>query len=188
MSNIVDHAYKMKMKKSDIYYTPLPVVKRMIEMCDINPDMSVLDPCYGAGAFYENLPDCNKSWCEIEKGIDFFENNNKYDLVIGNPPFSLWNKWLEHTIKITDKFCYIFGALNFTEPRLRKIQKAGFGITKIHMIGVAWWFGTSFIVVFEKGKPSIISVEEKRVVCDICNTCCKRGFSKNSPNECTKVL
>ena len=77
---------------NDAIYTPLPVVKMMIEMCDIGKNDKVLDPSYGGGVFYNNLPECKKDYCEISMGRDFFDCNDKFDLIIGNPPFSLWNK------------------------------------------------------------------------------------------------
>jgi len=177
---------KQKSSKNDKIYTPKPVALKMIEMCDITPDMKVLDPSKGGGVFYDNLPICNKSYCEIEEGKDFFNETKRYDLIIGNPPYSIWNKWLEHTIKLTDKFCYIFGFCNLTNPRLKYLIDNGYGITKIHLLSIEWWFSNSFLILFEKNKPSIITVEPFRVYCDICNSCkCKRGKGGNDMNQCT---
>jgi hypothetical protein len=153
-------------------------------MCDITPDMKVLDPCRATGNFYNNLPECKKEWCEITDGKDFFDFNEKVDLVIGNPPYSLWNKWLVHTTEITDKFCYIMGAMNLTSPRMRDIQAKGFGLTKIHILKIAWWFGHSFICVFERNKPSIMTFTDKEVFCE-CGGRCLRGIAGNSPNYCS---
>lgn len=179
---------KNKTSKNDVYYTPYPVVKRMIDMCEITEDMEVLDPCYGAGAFFENLPKCNKEWCEIEKGKDFFNETKRYDLIIGNPPYSMWDKWIEHTMKLTDKFCYIFGVMNLTPIRLKQIMNNGYGMTKIEILKIDWWFGSSFLIVFEKYKPSIMSITSERIYCDICNKRCKRGRGGNNVNECTIIL
>lgn len=171
--------------QNDIYYTPPQVVRKMIEMCEITPDMTVLDPCYGEGAFYDNLPECQKEWCEIEKGRDFFSETKRYDLIIGNPPYSMWTKWLEHTIRLTDKFCYIFGSANLTDTRVKKIYDAGYGITKMHLLSIPWYFGHSLLVLFEKGKPSIMTVQQEKIVCDVCNGRCKRGTQGFGPNECS---
>lgn len=179
----------IKNRKSpfDIIYTPKPVALKMIEMCELKEGDSVLDPSYGGGVFYNNLPDyVDKSFCEIEMDLDFFDYNDKVDCIIGNPPYSLWTKWIEHTMKITDKFCYIFGNLNFTDKRARDIFKNGYGITKFHLLKIDWWFSPSYLVVFEKNKASIITVEEHCVLCDICNGRCKRGRNGNSHNECAK--
>jgi len=169
---------------NDVFYTPVEVVKQMIELSDITPDMKVLDPCKGSGRFYDNLPECNKDWCEITDNKDFFEYNDRVDLVIGNPPFSLWTKWLEHTIKITDKFCYIMGSMNLTDVRLRMLEEKGYGITKIHMVKIDWWFGHSLCIVVEKGAKSIITTAPKRVHCGDCGKRCSIGKGGNSPNIC----
>ena len=63
----------------------------------------------------------------------------------------------------------------------------GFGITKIHLLKIEWWFSHSYIVIFEKRKKSIITVEPKRIFCDICNGRCKRGMAGNSPNICPNL-
>ena len=180
-------------KPNDVIYTPKLVAKIMIDICDIKETDRVLDPSKGAGVFYDNLPPCNKDYCEITEDKDFFEYTNKVDLVIGNPPYSIWTKWLEHTVKICNKFCYIFGVYNFTPPRLQQIFNAGFIITKFHLCKVDWWFSPSFIVLFEKGniENSIISFTRERFVCDICGIRCKRGQKtkdkKYGMNECSNI-
>jgi hypothetical protein len=171
---------------NDVFFTPLPVAKRMIEMCDITPDMTVLDPCYGGGVFYENLPECKKEFCEITMGKDFFDETRRFDLIIGNPPYSIWNEWIEHTTSLTDKFCFIFGYMNFSSHRFCSLLDKGYGITKMHLVTIDWWFSQSWIIVFEKNKPSIITVEPQRIYCDICNTRCKRGNKAFGPNICSK--
>lgn len=184
MSSIVLRPILNGKTPNDIFYTPKPVALKMIEMCGITPEMKVLDPSKGAGIFYDNLGDCDKHYCEITEGKDFFEETERYDLIIGNPPYSKWTRWIDHTMKLTDKFCYIFGILNFTPTRLNRIINAGFGITQIHFLKVYWWFGQSMCVVFEKNKPSIITVEQNPIVCDVCNTRCLRGVGGRSVNEC----
>lgn len=186
-NNKISNSIKNRDKPNDVFLTPMTLVLKAIEMSNITPEMRVLDPCKATGNFYNNLPTCNKEWCEITDGKDFFDFNEKVDLIIGNPPFSIWNKWLEHTITITDKFCYVMGQQNLTDRRLHLLHTKGWGITKIHLCQVDWWFGRTYICLFEKGKESIISVEEKAIGCDICNARCKRGRYGNSPNVCSKV-
>lgn len=185
MNNKICVNIKNRKIANDKIYTPKPIALKMIEMCDLNKNDYVLDPSYGEGVFFNNFPEfVKKDFCEIEQGKDFFECNTRYTAVIGNPPYSLWDKWLEHTMKLTDKFCYLFGVLNFTDKRVNKILKNGFGITKIHLLKVSWWFGHQFLIVFEKNKKSILSVEEAIINCDICNKRCLRGLKGNSMNEC----
>ena len=182
---------KTKISSNDKFYTPLSVALRMIEMCELKPNDKVLDPSLGGGIFYDNFPDyCEKDWCEIEKGKDFFEYTDKVDCIIGNPPYSIWTKWLEHTINLTNKFCYIFGTINLTDVRVRFLFNNGFGITKIHLLQIDWWVGRSFILVFEKNKPSILTVEPNVIRCDKCGCHtkkCFRGKKGNNPNVCTVI-
>lgn len=173
---------------NDIIYTPLSVAKKMIEMCDITEDMTVLDPSKGGGVFYDNLPKCKKDYCEIKENKDFFKYDKKVDLIIGNPPYSIWDDWINHTMKLTDKFCYILGCFNFTDKRIRTILNNGYGITKFHLVKIDWWYSPSYLIVFEKNKNSIITVEEKGVLCDICGKRCKRGRAGNSHNTCTNNI
>lgn len=182
---------KKRTNANDIIYTPLPVAKLMIEMCEITPEMSVLDPSKGGGVFFNNFPDCNKDYCEITENIDFFDYDKKVDLIIGNPPYSLWNKWIEHTMKLTDKFCYILSCYNFTDSRMRTILDNGFVITKFHLLKVNWWFSSSFIIVFERNNTNIVkcdmTISKKLYYCDICNKTCKRGRGTNGMNECPNI-
>eukprot|EP00732_Lithocolla_globosa_P001561 Lithocolla_globosa_v1_NODE_799_length_3265_cov_5.501246.p3 type:complete len:121 gc:universal NODE_799_length_3265_cov_5.501246:1649-2011(+) len=107
-----------------------------------------------------------------------------FDWIIGNPPYSIWDKWIDKTIQLTNNFCYIFSFMNFTEKRIDRIQKAGFGLTKMHILKVDWWMSQSIIAVFERGKPSIISVSPVTVRCE-CGKRCKRGREGQSMNYCS---
>lgn len=182
----------VKHSPNDIIFTPKPVALDMIEMAEITPNMRVLDPCRGGGVFYDNLPECKKFYCEITEGKDFFDFDEKVDLVIGNPPFSLWDKFLTHTAKITDRFFYVMNIMNFSSKRIKLIEELGFGITFIKVCNVDWWFGESFLVMCERDAPSIVSYNPEIIFCDVCGTRCKRGRKnkdgeKNDPNTCTKM-
>ena len=170
---------------NDNIWTPLPIAKLMIEMCGIQENEKVLDPSYGAGAFYNQFPKCVADYNEINEDRDFFKNENVYDVIIGNPPYSKWTKWIEHTLKICkNRFCYIFGAQSLTPNRIKMIHEAGFGITKMHLVKVAWYMSQSYIILCEKGKSSIITVTPGTFPCEFCNTMCGRGIHGNPPNEC----
>tara|TARA_R110000782_G_scaffold199844_1_gene288745 strand:+ start:105 stop:686 length:582 start_codon:yes stop_codon:yes gene_type:complete len=186
MSNKITNGIKWRGKPNDIIFTPKPVAELMIEMCNIQPNDKVLDPSKGGGVFYDNFPECDKSYCEITEDIDYFDASGTYDLIIGNPPYSIWNKWLDKTMELTDKFCYIFGVMNLSSPRLQRIYEKGYVIKKFHIIKVDYWFSQSFIVLFEKGKPneSIIEFTGKVFRCDICGKRCGRGQKNKSFNKC----
>ena len=144
-------ARELRKKSNDKIYTPKPVAIKMIEMCEIKNGEKVLDCCRGGGVFYDNLPEsCFKYYCEIDEGKDYFDETEKYDLIIGNPPYSKWNKWIKHTVKLTDKFCFIFGVINLTDARLNNIFKHGYGLTKFHLLKLDWWFSPSCIYYLKK--------------------------------------
>lgn len=198
MSAIQKISKNLQANPNDVIYTPKPVAMSMIEACNIKPNMKVLDPSKGGGVFYDNLPKCNKDYCEITENKDFFNYKEKVDLVIGNPPYSMWDKWIEHTMTITNKFCYIWGVFNFTPKRLQNIQKKGWSITYFELTKVDWWFSSSFIVIFEKNeyiKTHIVDIKVKneRAYCEICNRRCNRGRidkktgKKYSMNECSNI-
>ena len=116
------HKIRNRKTANDCIYTPKEVAEIMIDLCDIKPADKVLDPSKGGGVFYDNLPECNKDWCEITEDKDFFKYDKPVDIIIGNPPYSLWAEWLKHTIKLNPKkFCYIFGVYNLNPNRLQKI-------------------------------------------------------------------
>ena len=200
--NMITANIKNRNKPNDVIFTPKPLAKVMIDFCDIQPTDLVLDPSRGGGVFYDNFPECNKDYCEITEDIDFFKYDKPVDIICGNPPWSLWNSWLEHTIKLNPKkFCYIFGQMNLTLPRLKLLEDSGYKMTKIHLCKVAFWFGHSFICIFEKTeKTEKDSVMSYSLIfnCDICGKPprnCNRGITttkngiktKHHPNICTNI-
>tara|TARA_R110000744_G_scaffold176298_1_gene295182 strand:+ start:11355 stop:11948 length:594 start_codon:yes stop_codon:yes gene_type:complete len=195
--NKINNEIKYRQNANDVIYTPKPVAEVMIKMCNIQSDDKVLDCSKGGGVFYDNLPECDKSYCEITEDIDYFEATGKYNLIIGNPPYSLWSKWLDKTTELTDKFCYIFGVMNLTRARLKRIYDKGYVIKKFHILQVDYWFSMSFAVLFEKGEPneSVIDFTGKIFFCDICGKRCMRGRTQTikgvkkkwSMNECSEL-
>tara|TARA_R110002020_G_scaffold71219_1_gene184218 strand:- start:348 stop:932 length:585 start_codon:yes stop_codon:yes gene_type:complete len=176
-----------KLNPNDVIYTPKPVAELMIKMCNIQPNDKVLDPSKGGGVFYDNIV-ADKSYCEIAEDIDFFEASGKYDLIIGNPPYSLWNDWLDKTMELTDKFCYIFGIMNFTHSRMARILNKGYVMTHYHLLKITYWFSHSVIVIFEK-KPvnthmTKFTLSPGQFECDKCGKRCGRGLKGQSYNKC----
>lgn len=88
---------------SDYVQTPEWCAKDMINF--FNPSGKIIDPCRGENKVFYNLLDCD--WAEINDGIDFFKINDKYDWVIGNPPYSVFNKWIKHSYDIASNIVYL---------------------------------------------------------------------------------
>ena len=94
----------------DKVMTPPEIAKQIINWLPINKGDTLLDPCKGKGAFFDNFPKGTSwSYCEIDEGLDFFEwpDNNKVDWIITNPPYSIFDAFLEKSFKVADNVCFL---------------------------------------------------------------------------------
>ena len=165
MTNKLGIIRKIKDRETanDVVYTPISLAKLLIEMADIQPTDRVLDPCRGEGIFFQNLPLCEAEWCEVTEGRDFFQFHEPVDVIIGNPPFSLWKKWLEHSVKLTPrKICYVMGILNLTSKRVDFLKKHGYFLSKLHITSVRGWFANTLCVVFDREGTDCITYDIER--------------------------
>jgi len=113
------------------YFTKEEVVKRVIDLLQsykhYNKEISILEPSAGTRNFVKELETrgFNKvEECEIDKDLtknskDFFtlEETNKFDLVIGNPPFTKYN------VKNSYFYPAKYSNLSFLENGLNKKEK-----------------------------------------------------------------
>lgn len=165
------------MKDKTFHYTSPLMVKDLIKLIPFENEDYVLDAGSGQNkVWYENIPiKCNKTECEIEDGIDFLECNDKYDWVIGNPPFAtnkiingrhqnLIPQWIEKSSEVATKgmaFLLNHKVINFLTPvRLQKLKEKGFEITRWHIVADKRWFGRYYFLIFQK-KKGILSWERK---------------------------
>ena len=95
---------QIPLNEKDVVYTQDWAARDMVEF--FKPSGRILDPSKGDGVFLKHLPP-NTAWCEIENGKDFFAWNDPVDWVFGNPPYSIFTKWMEHSMKIADNICYL---------------------------------------------------------------------------------
>ena len=89
---------------NDVVFTPHHIAETVIRW--VNPKGKCLDPCMGEGAFY-NLLSEPRYWCEITKGRNFYEFNEKMDWIIGNPPYSDFNLFLQHSFKLAENVVFL---------------------------------------------------------------------------------
>jgi len=91
--------YTDQKKEYQFFETPENIALQLIEMANIQDGETVLEPSAGKGAIAKHIKcDCvelneeNRSYLIANKfnlvGKDFLEFNQKYDVIIGNPPFS----------------------------------------------------------------------------------------------------
>jgi len=104
---------------ADVVYTPDWVARDMVEF--FKPAGRILDPCKGDGAFTRHIP--GAEWCEIEQGRDFFAWTEPVDWLIGNPPYSVFSKWLGHSMAIAENICYFIP--------LTRLFNSGFFIRRV---------------------------------------------------------
>lgn len=153
-------AIKTRKSPNDVFITPLELAKQHIDMIDYEPHEIWYDPFMNDGSYYNQFPNENKVWSEILEGRDFFDFNDKVDIICSNPPFSMFLKIINKCIELQPRvISLVFSSHNLTPKRLQIMEEAGYGLTKLHMFKVYVWFGITYILQFEKNKPSIITYD-----------------------------
>ncbi len=149
--------------------TPRDIAKTLFELVPKEEGDVWYEPFKGEGAFYDLMPE-PKFYSEINEGLDMFENTQRCDRVVTNPPFAIvidrkkqngTIATLEKCFEVTNKsVSYLINlkCLNALTPvRLKRYSDAGWNITRLHIINIPLWFGRYYFITFEKGKPSIIT-------------------------------
>ena len=85
--------------KNDVVFTPDWLAKEMCRMFSLKG--RILEPCKGEGAFMKYLPP-DTLWCEITEGRNFYDFNEKVDWIITNPPYSDYDRFLDHSFELAD--------------------------------------------------------------------------------------
>ena len=108
----------------DVVYTPDWVARDMVNF--FKPSGRILEPCAGDGVFLRHLPP-ETEWCEIEKGRDFFAWREQVDWCFGNPPYSVFSKWLGHSFQVADNIVYLIP--------LTRLFNSGYFLRRLHTWG-----------------------------------------------------
>ena len=142
---------------NDVFLTPPLLAKTAIDMIETDTDDIWFDPFKNTGNYYNQFPTTNKVYTLEDKG--FFEFEGDVDVICSNPPYSMLNKIFKKSIELNPRVInYLIGVMNLTPRRIEMMEKAGYGLSKIHMCKVGKWSGwCSFIVQFEKNSESILS-------------------------------
>jgi hypothetical protein len=160
MDTSISHNIKHRQSPNDVFYTPPAVVDIHLSMIEHYPGDTWLDPFKGKGAYFDKYPSDLKNWCEISEGRDFFAYNEQIDVIVSNPPYSLIDDVLEHSVELGARvISYLIGQNNLTARRIEYMNKKGYGLAKLHMTKIYKWYGLSYIVVFEKGASNCISYD-----------------------------
>ena len=124
--------------ESDFYATPISLVWELLENEPFSKECTIYEPADGEGNISKTL---------ISKGYDvdvddirttgknFLECDKKYNYIITNPPFSLFDQFVEKAKDTSDKFAFI-------------IKSNFFGAYKRHQNGI--WKGLQTFHIFNR--------------------------------------
>jgi len=162
MNSNISHNIKKRDIPNDVFITPYDLAKTHINMINTNNEDIWFDPFKNSGVYYNQFPTDKKVWTEILEEKDFFSYEYSVDVICSNPPWSCIDKVLEKSISLKPRvISYLIGINNLTAKRIEMMEKAGYGITKLHMCKVYKWYGMSLIVVWELNTKSILTYDRK---------------------------
>ena len=164
-----DHLTEMVIKDPTICYTSEGMAKHLISLIDFKDGDKVMEPCFGDGAFYNNLPTNTENiYCEINMGVDYLTYRGEVDITLSNPPFvprKLF--WLFHqkAMETTRREIYWlinFSSLNVLTPnRVEEMENKGWYIQNLHIVGDKRWFGRYAWVKFGRQPNKILSYHKQ---------------------------
>ncbi len=131
-----------KATASDTVQTPVSIARMIVSGFPLQG--LILEPCRGQGNIYQALPQ-PKEWCEITEGRDFFDYHTKVDWIITNPPYSIYNAFLEHCFELSDNVVLLVPiAKAFKSIRVEKMVDEYGGLKTIWLIGSGHKCGFAF--------------------------------------------
>ena len=144
---------------SDSVMTPPHIAKMVVN--HYKPTGLVLEPAMGTGNIYRELTN-KKDWCEITKGRDFFDYNKKVDWIITNPPYSIYDRFLEHCFELADNVVLLVPiAKAFKSMKIERLVDKYGGLKEIWLIGSGTKCGFAFgfptgCLYYKKGYKGLI--------------------------------
>ena len=133
---IQSELFERIVRPADVVYTPDYVAAFIVNY--LNPSGVCLDPCKGDGAFYKFLPD-GSDYCELQEGKDFFKYENRVDWIIGNPPYSNFKDFLDHSFQLAEN-------VSFLVPTNKIFQR------QIIMESINKWGGLKSMIIYGSGQ------------------------------------
>ena len=132
-----------KATAADTVLTPERTAQWIVD--HFNPQGSILDPSAGEDAFYKRFTSNDKYRCEIKDGIDFLLWDKRVDWIITNPPYSIYDLFLEHAFKIADNVVFFVPIAKAFKSNTVQImvQKYG-GLREIIYMGTGSHHGFAF--------------------------------------------
>lgn len=92
-----------KRSENDYYPTPKWCVDALRSVLTVKPLDNFTEPCRGAArAIYDCFDDVkDRHWAELDEGVDYLNNfdmQGEADLIVTNPPFTLFTEFVEKAI------------------------------------------------------------------------------------------
>jgi len=121
--------------KNDVVFTPDEISKKICSLFPIKG--KVLEPCKGEGAFLRYFPE-GTLWCEIADGKNFYDFNEQVDWIVTNPPYSDFNRFLDHSFKLADNVVLLVPISKMMKSMGTIKQMFGYGgIVSCYFIGAS---------------------------------------------------
>jgi type I restriction-modification system DNA methylase subunit len=167
MKSSNNHKIKNRETPNDVFYTPKDLVKTHLEIIKpmIKEKDIIFEPFFGSGNYFNMFKDIFTKknsfiWSEIALQKDFFKHETEVDVIVSNPPYSIMNKVLEHSIKLKPRIIsYLIGINNLTPKRIEMMNEAGYKLVHMHMTKVYSWYGMTVIATFSKEGENCISYD-----------------------------
>jgi hypothetical protein len=132
-----------KATAADTVYTNEETARWVIDY--FKPNGKVLDAAAGKDAFFKHINTPYKFRCEILDGIDFFHWSEKVDWVITNPPYSIYDNFLEHAFKVADNVVFFVPiAKAFKSNKIQMLVDKYGGLKEIVYMGGGSRHGFAF--------------------------------------------
>ena len=153
----------MKNNKNDVVFTPRSISSAVVE--HFNPTGLCLDPCLGDGAFYDYLP-IGSLWCEIQRGVDFYNFDRQVDWIISNPPFSEYDNFLGKAFAVANNVVYLIPLYKTFKSKKQQVMVNNYGgLVEILIIdsGTKCGFNFGFLcgcVHYKKGYTGTTKISE----------------------------
>jgi len=109
------------------------------------PQGSILEPAAGENAFYDLFDNEYKYRCEIDEGTDFLKWDKKVDWIITNPPYSIYDLFLEKAFSVADNVVFFVPiAKAFKSNKVQKMVMGYGGLKEIVYMGGGSEHGFAF--------------------------------------------
>jgi hypothetical protein len=110
-----------KRKENDFYETPFSMTEQLLKAHYFGSFNSVLEPACGNGAIVKVLQTFfNEVHCyDITEGIDFFDEKQRYDYIITNPPYSSSFNWIKKCKEVATKKFALLLPLSYLHGKKR---------------------------------------------------------------------